>query len=149
MNARYQSILSSGWWLPVLLALAVIVLAGCGGSGVTSADLFVPNAGDFLRVSGPATEADTGVDVALYQGPQGDVTLRIRQLSQGQIDYALSVLPQNATEVGYDPALGQRNGTCFTFANEYHASWGNGDWIFVLTASSPEARAAFLAAYGF
>ena len=87
--------------------------------------------------------------MSTYQGPAGETTLQIRLIGEENIEYALSELPQTATEVGYDDALGPRNGLFFNFADEFHAAWGNGDWIFILSASSADARRAFLASYGF
>lgn len=127
-----------------------LLLAACGGGTITATDLFVPNVGDFLRVSGPGTEPDTGANVSVYQGAAGQVVLKIVDAgSQPGAQYAVETLPTSATDVGYDAALGQREGVFFTFNNEYHAAWSNGNWVFVITADSPNARSAFLASYGF
>jgi hypothetical protein len=134
--------------LPLALITAGL-LAGCVVPDVPVEELFPPSVGDFLRISGPTPAPDTGVDEAIYQGPTGTVVLRVRWVGRDQVEHALSQLPPSATDVGYDSALGPRSGTFFTFGNEYHAAWGNGDWVFVLSASSEAVRAAFLAFYGF
>jgi hypothetical protein len=133
----------------LVLALA-FGLASCVQTELPLSDLFPPSVGEYLRTDGPSQDtANPDVQVALYQGPAGSVLLRLKQVGQAQIQHALSELPPLATEVGYDAALGQRDGVFFTFGNEYHAAWGNGDWVFVLSASSAEARAGFLASYGY
>ncbi len=133
----------------LLLALA-FWLAGCVQSELPLSDLFPPAVGDYLRTDGPSPDtANPDVQVAVYQGPAGSILLRLKQVGRDQIEHALSELPPLATDVGYDTALGQRDGVFFTFGNEYHAAWGNGDWVFVLSASSAEARAGFLASYGY
>lgn len=132
-----------------LWAGLVLALVGCATAGVPLDDLFPPQVGEFLRTGGPSPDPATSVDWAIYQGPEGAVTLRIKRVGRSQIEHALSELPPMATGVGYDPALGQREGVFFTFASEYHAAWGNGDWVFILSASTEAARAAFLASYGF
>jgi hypothetical protein len=131
------------------VTLATVMLAGCASGRISQEDLFPPSVGDFLRVDGPAVEATTEVDFASYQGPPGAVTLRIRQVGAGQVDEALAGLPPLATEVGHDPALGVREGVFFTYSGEYHAAWGNGDWVFVVSSTTDTARRAFLASYGF
>lgn len=133
-------------WAGLLVAL---LLAGCVVSEVPLDELFPAQVGDFFRISGPSPEPPAGADTASYQGPHGTATLRIKWVGAEQVEHALSELPASASEIGYDPALGQRQGSFFDFADEYHAAWGNGDWVFVLSASTPEARVAFLAAYGF
>lgn len=132
------------------LWLALTLLVGCAETELPSNDLFPPSVGDYLRTDGPSPDtANPDIQVAVYQGPAGSVLLRIKQVGRDQVEHALSVLPPLATEVGYDPALGQRDGVFFSFGNEYHAAWGNGDWVFVLSASSAEARASFLVFYGY
>jgi hypothetical protein len=134
----------------ILLGLSLMAaLSGCVESEVPLEQLFPPNVGDYLRTGGPVLEPENNLQVATYQTADSYVVLRIRQVGRENVEHALSVLPQNATIVGYDPALGQRDGTLFNFANEYHAAWGNGDWIFILSAPTEIARVSFLAAYGF
>ncbi len=133
----------------ICLAGLTLLLSGCGGGSVSQDDLFPYKIGDYLRTGGPAVEATSGADVATYRGPDGSITLRVRQVGEDQVDTALNGLPVGATEVGYDESLGIRHGTFFVYGGEYHAAWGNGDWVFILSASSDLARRAFLAAYGF
>lgn len=125
------------------------VLSGCVQEDVPLEQLFPPNVTDFLRTSGPILDPDTSVQIATYQTSDSYILLRVRQVGRENVEHALSVLPPNAAIIGPDPALGQRDGTLFNFGNEYHAAWGNGDWVFILSASSEAARASFLAAYGF
>ena len=132
------------------ILLSLLLLAGCvSDDSAPLNDLFPPQVGDFLRTSGPAPDPVTGVDQATYQGGAGSATLRIRRVGAAQIDHALSELPPTATDVGYDAALGQREGVFFTFGEEFHAAWGNGDWVFILSAGSPSSRVAFLNTYGY
>ena len=126
-----------------------ILHAGCVQEDVPLEQLFPPNVSDLLRTSGPMFDPATSVQVATYQTADSYVLLRVRQVGRENVEHALSVLPPSATIIGPDPALGQRNGTFFNFGNEYHAAWGNGDWVFILSASSEAARINFLAAYGF
>jgi len=130
--------------------LAALVLAACLESDVPVEVLFPGQVGEYLRTSGPSPHASVpGVELAVYQGPSGTVTLQARRVDAGQAQAALNTLPPLATNVGYDPALGQREGVFFTFGEEYHAAWANGDWVFVLSASTEAGRAAFLSAYGY
>jgi hypothetical protein len=130
----------------LVLAMA---LSGCVQEDVPLEQLFPPNVSDYLRTSGPVLEPDSSVQTAIYQTADSYILLRVRQVGRENIEHALSVLPSNATIIGTDPALGQRDGTLFNFGSEYHAAWGNGDWVFILSASSEAARSSFLAAYGF
>jgi hypothetical protein len=117
-----------------MLMLSALLLIGCVvEEDVPTDSLFPPQVGAFLRTSGPGPDAETGVDKATYGGTND----------------ALGELPPNATSVGYDPALGQRSGVFFSFGDEYHAAWGNGDWVFVLSAPSEIDRLTFLNAYGY
>jgi len=134
--------------IPYLIGL-IVLLSGCGGSPVSQDDLFPYQVGDYLRTGGPAVEAASGADVATYRGPDGSVTLRIRLVGADRVAEALNGLPLGATEVGYDASLGVRQGTFFVYGGEYHAAWGNEDWVFVLSATSDLSRRAFLAGYGF
>jgi len=127
----------------------LVVLNGCVEMDVPLEQLFPPNAGEFLRTSGPVFEPSNSLQVATYQTSEDYVLLRLRQVGRENVEHALSVLPQDATIIGQDPALGQRDGTLFNVGNEYHAAWGNGDWVFIMSASSEAARISFLAAYGF
>jgi hypothetical protein len=132
----------------VLLALGLL-LAGCAPPAFDTAQLLPAGVGDFARTEGPAYDAESGVDFASYSGAQGGVTLRVRQVDPDEVETALAGLPAGATEIGDDPALGERQGVFFAFSDEYHAAWANGDWVFILSATSDEARRAFLASYGF
>jgi hypothetical protein len=136
-----------------LLALCGLTLAavfsGCVQEDVPLEQLFPPNVSDFLRTSGPMLEPNANVQMATYQTADSYVLLRVRQVGRENVEHALSVLPPNATILGPDPALGQRDGMLFNFGNEYHAAWGNGDWVFILSASSEVARMSFLVTYGF
>lgn len=141
---------SSRFLLIGLALILTLIFSGCVTTEVPLDELFPPNVGSYLRVYGPAPDQETGVDMATYQGTDGEmITLRIKWVGVQQVPYALGELPSTATEVGYDLALGQREGTFFTFASEYHAAWGNGDWVFVLSATSQAARVDFLASYGY
>lgn len=127
-----------------------MLLSGCVSEDQAPLDdLFPAQVGEFLRTSGPGPDPVTAVDQSVYEGASGIVILRIKQVGADNIDEALSELPPTATSVGYDPALGQRNGVFFTFSEEYHAAWGNGDWVFVMSASSEAARLSFLSTYGY
>lgn len=132
----------------MLLALGLL-LAGCAPDAFDTTQLLPAEVGGFVRTDGPTYDADGGVDLAAYDGEPGAVTLRIRQVDPEQVDAALSGLPPGATEVGTDPALGERQGVVFSFADEFHAAWANGDWVFILSATTDDARRAFLASYGF
>lgn len=134
----------------VLSGLGLLaILTGCVEMDVPLEQLFPPNVGEFLRTSGPVFEPGNNLQVATYQTASDYIVLRLRQVGRENVEYALSVLPQDATIIGYDPSLGQREGTLFNCGSEYHAAWGNGDWVFILSASSEAARVSFLAAYGF
>lgn len=136
-------------WIVILLLISAAV-SGCAVEDAEPLDeLFPGQVGDFLRTSGPGLDPETGVDQAIYEGPAGSVLLRVRRVGAEQVPAALSELPPTAANVGYDSALGQRDGVFFTFANEYHAAWGNGDWVFVLSGSSEAARITFLSLYGY
>jgi hypothetical protein len=135
----------------LLALLAAILLTACDNKEPTIPmdDLFPAQAGEFLRTSGPGPDPVTGVDQAVYEGASGIVILRIKQVGADNVDHALSELPPTATDIGYDAALGQRSGVFFLFNEEYHAAWGNGDWVFVLSASTETARISFLSTYGY
>jgi hypothetical protein len=130
--------------------LAAYLLSGCMVEEEAPIDeLFPADVGEFGRISGPTLDLDTSVDISIYQGPIGVITLSVKRVGAEQVDHALNELPPLATNVAYDPALGQRDGIFFTFGEEYHAAWGNGDWVFVLSAQTEAERAAFLSAYGY
>jgi hypothetical protein len=133
-----------------VMILATLLLSGCVvEDDVPTDSLFPPQVGAFLRTSGPGPDPETGVDKATYGGTGGEIRLSIKRVGADQIQHALGELPSTATSVGYDPALGQRSGVFFTFGDEYHAAWGNGDWVFVLSAPSEADRLTFLNAYGY
>jgi hypothetical protein len=125
------------------------MLSGCVVEEAPVDDLFPPQVGEFLRTSGPAADPATEVDQATYVATSGAVILYVKRVGAENVEAALSELPPMATNIGYDSALGQRNGVFFTFAEEYHAAWGNGDWVFVLSAPSEQVRAAFLSGYSY
>jgi hypothetical protein len=130
--------------------IAMILLVGCGAEqNAPNEDLFPPQVGEFLRTSGPGPDPVSGVDQSIYEGASGIVILRIKQVGEEKVQAALAELPPTATSIGYDPALGQRNGQFFLFNQEFHAAWGNGDWVFVLSSSTEAARLVFLSAYGY
>ena len=131
------------------LTLALCFMAACQEAEPDWEAIFPAQVGDYLRVSGPALDPETGVDGAVYHGPQGEVRLRAAQIGQEAIGPALAELPPGASEIGPDPALGMRSGVAFTFAGGAHAAWGNADWLFVVDAPDRAALAVFLAAYGF
>lgn len=134
----------------LILTALMLLAAGCAPAPeLDSAALFPAQVGNFTRSSGPGIEAGTGVDVAIYEAAEGAVTLRIEQVPEGQAEVALSELPATATDIGPDAALGQRGGVFFTFGGESHAAWTNGDWVFVLSASTDLARRSFLASYSY
>jgi len=137
--------------LPIICAaLAMTLLTACEAERDTPLDeLFPPQAGQYLRAQGPSPDPATGVDQAVYQGPEGIILLRIKRVGKDQVAHALSQLPPAATDIRADPALGQRQGTFFTFGGQFHAAWGNRDWVFVLSAPSDAARIVFLAGYGY
>src|SRR5574341_83775 len=139
------------WFCTYVTAFLVIALAmsGCVEERLPLEQLFPASVGAYLRTEGPGYDAETGANFAYYEGPEGRVFLRTRQVGAGQVEHALGQLPLGAANVAADPALGVRDGTFFEFGGEYHAAGGNGDWVFVISASSPQARAAFLALYGF
>lgn len=137
-------------WVVILLLISAATLSACAVEDAEPLTELLPGqVGDFLRTSGPGVDPDTGVDQAVYDGPAGSVLLRVRRVGADQIPAALGELPPTAANVGYDAALGQREGVFFTFADEYHAAWGNGDWVFVLSANSEVARITFLSVYGY
>ena len=126
------------------------MLAGCTIDERPSLDqMLPPQVGQYVRITGPALDLDTGIDYAEYQGPEGSVTIRIKLVGKDQVAHALSQLPPNVTDARVDPALGARAGSFFTFAGEYHAVWGSGDWVFILSTPVDSARAAFISNYGF
>jgi len=132
----------------VVCILIVLLLAACAPT-FSPDQLFPSTVGDFLRVSGPAPDPDTGVDTAIYQGPPGTVMLRAREVGSDEVETALSQPPFGATSVGLDPGLGTREGIFFDYGGQFHAAWGNGDWVFIITADSDAARRNFLNGYGF
>jgi len=129
--------------------LALLLATACQGAEPDLEALFPAQVGGYLRISGPATDPETGVDEATYQGPQGVMTLRVTRIGRDAIADALAELPPGASEIGHDPALGVRSGVTFTYAGGAHAAWGNGDWLFVVDAPDRGTLATFLAAYGF
>ncbi|MGF1504284.1 MAG: hypothetical protein GYB64_15295 [Chloroflexi bacterium] len=132
------------------LLVVLIVTAACTGQQTISTEqLFPTTVGSFLRTGGPYTEPETGVESATYAGPEGTAMLQVRFVGEENVDYALNNLPALATNVEPDEALGERKGVFFTYGVTEHAAWGNGDWVFVLTASSDAARRIFIAGYGF
>lgn len=135
--------------LAVSTLLLICLAAACAPPALDTSALFPEQVGPFARTSGPGVEAETGVDLAVYEAPEGAVRLRVRQVPQEQVGPALAGLPPGATEVGPDEALGQRQGTFFSFGGEYHVAWANGDWIFVLSAPTDYLRRAFLASYSY
>jgi hypothetical protein len=140
----------TAWLVRAIFGVMVMVaLSACVVEEEPVDDLFPPQVGEFLRTSGPATDPATEVDQATYVATSGIVLLHIKRVGADNVEVALSELPPMATNIGYDAALGQRNGVFFTFAEEYHAAWGNGDWVFVLSAPSEVIRAAFLSSYGY
>jgi hypothetical protein len=127
-----------------------LMMAGCGAEqNAPIEELFPPEVGEFLRTSGPGLDPVTAVDQAIYEGASGVVILRIKQVGEENVQAALAEFPPTATNVGYDAALGQRNGQFFLFNEEFHAAWGNGDWVFVLSSNTEAARLVFLSAYGY
>lgn len=133
----------------MLIALVTLLAACAETTDIPVEQVFPGTVGTFLRTAGPFTDAETGTEVATYAGPQGEVTLNVRYVGAENVAYALSELPVGAANVAASPELGPRDGLTFTYAEAYHAAWGNGDWVFVLNAPTPEARQAFLAGYGF
>ena len=129
--------------------MVIGLLVGCAPVEEVPAELFPAQVGQFLRISGPNVEEGTEVDIAVYQGPDGTTTLRINWVGEENVAQALSELPPTATDIAIDPALGQRQGVFFNYAGEYHAAWGNGDWVFVISSTSEASRSGFLAGYGF
>lgn len=129
--------------------MSLVLLTSCIGQTLSQDDLFPPTVGTFLRTDGPATNPDTLLDQASYGGDQGTVLLQIKRVGQENMDEAIGKLPLGATDAGPDPALGQRKGVFFIYNGQFHAAWGNGDYLFILSAGSPETRNAFLAGYGY
>jgi hypothetical protein len=137
-------------WLASLAIIAAVLLSGCVAQPVPLDDLFPSRVGDYLRSNGPnADPSIPDLNAATYQGIDGAVLLRIKYVGEGQSDRAISGVPLSATNVGEDPALGQRKGKFFNYGGQFHAAWGNGDWVFVISAPTEAARIAFLAGYGF
>lgn len=134
---------------PLLIAaLAAAWLAACQPAQIDTAELFPEAVRDYVRTSGPLLDGESGAEIGTYAGEDGEVTLRAKYVGAEYVSAAVSDLPPGAEPV-QDPALGPRTGAFFVFADEYHAAWGNGDWVFVLTATSDAARRAFLAGYEF
>ncbi len=135
----------------LLVIPLILLLTACAPSAnVPLDDLFPAEVGAFLRTDGPYQDTQIdGMDVSIYQGPEGIVVLKVGKVGEPNVPSAVSILPGTATNISDDPALGPRSGAFFEFAGEYHAAWGNGDWVFVLSATSPQARLAFLGGYGF
>ena len=134
----------------IALALAAaLLLGGCSGQAVPLDELFPARIGDYLRTDGPNHDPAHDVDSATYQGLDGAVLLRVKFVGKDQITRALDGMPLSATNVNPDPALGQRKGQFFDYGGQYHAAWGNGDWVFVVSAPTQASRIAFLAGYGF
>jgi hypothetical protein len=138
-------------WGAIIALLGVVWLGAACASGAAPLDAIFPGqVGDYLRTSGPYPHAGLeGVTTATYTGPAGEVRLNVKNVGQAQVAQALSEVPVAATDVEYNEALGLRDGVFFTYASEYHAAWGNGDWVLVLSATTEAARIAFLASYGF
>jgi hypothetical protein len=138
-------------WGAIIALLGMMWLGAACASGAGQLDAIFPGqVGDYLRTSGPYPHAGIeGVTTATYEGPAGEVRLNVRNVGQDQVERALGEVPIAATDVGFNEALGLRDGVFFTYASEYHAAWGNGDWVLVLSATSEAARIAFLASYGF
>jgi hypothetical protein len=138
-------------WGTVAALLGMMWLGAACASGAVPLDAIFPGqVGDYLRTNGPYPLAEIpDVTTAIYTGPAGEVRLNVKDVGKDQVAQALDEVPFAATQVGYDEALGQRDGVFFTYGSEYHAAWGNGDWVLVLSASSEAARIAFLASYGF
>lgn len=134
----------------VAIILLALTLAACTSTPqLDTSALFPAQVGGFTRVSGPGIDADTGVDVATYEAAEGSVVLHVKQMPEGQASAALGELPPSATDIAVDPALGQRQGVFFSFAGESHAAWSNGDWVFVISATTDLARRSFLASYSY
>lgn len=135
----------------VMTISLLTLLSACAPSAeVPLDDLYPAEIGLFLRTDGPYQDTQVeGMDVAIYQGPDGVVVLKAGKIGEPNVPSAVSVMPGTATNISDDPALGPRAGAFFEFAGEYHAAWGNGDWVFVLSATSAQARSAFLGGYGF
>lgn len=133
----------------LIACLPLLAAAGCAAPQLDLTALFPADVGGFTRTAGPGIDEEAGVDVAVYEAPEGVVTLRVRQVAEEQVERALAELPPNAADAGPDPALGERQGVFFTFAGQFHAAWANGDWVFVLSADTDLARRAFLASYSY
>jgi len=135
--------------LGALALIAALALVGCATQTMPLDQVFPVRIGDFLRTDGPNHDPGQNVDSATYHGADGEVLLRVRFVGKDQVARALDGMPLSATNVGQDPALGQRKGEFFDYGGQYHAAWGNGDWIFVVSAPTQSSRIAFLAGYGF
>ena len=134
--------------LLLIATLTAALLAACQPAQIDTAELFPEQVRDYVRTSGPLLDGESGAEISTYAGPDGEITLRAKYVGQEYVADAVSDLPPGA-EPAEDPALGPRSGSFFTFADEFHAAWGNGDWVFVLTATTDAARRAFLAGYEF
>lgn len=133
----------------LLLIVVCTVQAGCTvDERLPQSNLFPPQVGEYLRTSGPVTDSETGVDLANYSGPDGVAVLRVKLVGKDQVSHALSQLPPGATDVQIDPEQGTRVGTFFTYGGEFHAAWGNGDWVLIVSAPTAAMRSTFLANYG-
>ncbi len=134
----------------ILLVIVIgMLLGGCASQQTPLDDMFPARVGDYLRVDGPTHDASQDLQRATYKGLDGAVELRAKFVGKDQVARALTGLPLAATNVTADPALGQRKGTFFDFEGQFHAAWGNGDWVFIISAPTSAARVAFLAGYGF
>jgi hypothetical protein len=133
----------------LLIFLTIALASGCISEQAPVDQLFPAQVGSFVRTAGPEHDPQTNVDQSTYEDTDGRILLRVRQVGKENISTALATLPVGAENVGYDPTLGQREGVLFTYAGEFHAAWGNGDWVFILSASTDLARVNFLASFGF
>jgi hypothetical protein len=133
----------------LLIVLIMALASGCITEQAPADQLFPAQVSSFVRTTGPNHDPQTNVEQSTYESTDGRVTLRVRQVGKENVSTALATLPPGAENVGYDPMLGQRDGVLFTYAGEYHAAWGNGDWVFILSASTDLARVNFLASFGY
>jgi hypothetical protein len=136
-------------FLFVILPVVTLVLTSCITQAISSDDLYPPSVGTFLRTEGPNLDTTTGMDRATFGGNTGVVILQTKRIGEANMEQAIGKLPLGAIDAGPDPALGQRTGVFFSFDGKYHAAWGNGDWLFIISADTPEARNAFLAGYSY
>jgi hypothetical protein len=145
-----EQVVSKRWGAVAALLGMMWLGAACASGAVPLDTIFPGQVGDYLRTNGPYPHATIpDMTTAIYTGPAGEVRLNAKDVGQDQVAQALDEVPFAATHVGYDEALGLRDGVFFTYGSEYHAAWGNGDWVLVLSATSEAARIAFLASYGF